>query len=427
MYENFYGLKEKPFHIVPNPNFLFLSPKHRNALTHLEYGLMERVGFILLTGEIGTGKTTLIRYLLNQMEPDMETAVIFNTNVSADELLNLILNEYEIKSESNSKVKILEQLYQFLIEKFAEGKRVLLIIDEAQNLSNEAIEEVRMLSNLQSEDQMLLQIMLVGHPELKDKLRESSLAQFTQRIAVNYHLSALAREDTGLYIAFRLEKVGGRPDIFTESAIDMIYKASGGIPRSINLLCDSALTYGFADELEIIDTAVIEQVIEDKGGIGLVHDKAGNKVSVTTAPDSDPVPNPAIDGRLESLETTVVKLRKALKQVAQASGTLPGGAGADVVKKLKKLLFRERRRNAFLLTKYSQLRGQYIGIQSAKPTGDKDSVAPPSPPPPPELKPEVKEEKVEKKIPSANLAQIDSSMLLPTDLTFPSDDKDFQL
>lgn len=442
MYENFYGLKEKPFHIVPNPNFLFLSPKHKNALTHMEYGLMERVGFILLTGEIGTGKTTLIRYLLNQMEPDMEVAVIFNTNVSADELLNLILNEYEIKSESQNKVKILEQLYQFLISKFAEGKRVLLIIDEAQNLSNEALEEVRMLSNLQSEDQLLLQIMLVGHPELKEKLRESSLAQFTQRIAVNYHLSALAREDTGLYIAFRLEKVGGRPDLFTESAIDLIYKASGGIPRSINLLCDSALTYGFADELTIIDTDIIKQVIQDKGGIGVVTAQAAPQ-----APAAPPVAAsdvPAIDGRIESLEATVMKLKKALKKVARAGGHIPDSQSAEAIKKLKQLLFRERRRNAFLLTKYSQLRGQYIGLQSAKtavtkmpqemppPPDITSAVEPTEPIAPPEAEPAVEFTEpsgpAEEKSPVEEIAEnMGAPFLLPTDLTFPSDDKDFQL
>jgi len=170
MYEHFYGLNEKPFRIVPNPKFLYLSPKHKNALTHLEYGLMERVGFILLTGEAGTGKTMLIRHLVNRREPGMEVAVIFNTTVNAEQLLDLIFDEFELNIDAGGRVKSLDGLHQFLIEKYAEGKRVLLILDEAQNLPDDALEEVRMLSSLQDEDQMLLQIMLVGHPELKEKL-----------------------------------------------------------------------------------------------------------------------------------------------------------------------------------------------------------------------------------------------------------------
>ncbi|RPJ81754.1 MAG: AAA family ATPase, partial [Deltaproteobacteria bacterium] len=160
MYKKFYNLNEKPFKIVPNPNFLFLSPRYENALTYLEYGLSEKSGFIMLTGEIGMGKTTLIRYLLNKMESEMEVGVILNTNVTSDQILKLILLEFELPTSEGDKSKELETLYRFLIEQYKMGKQVLIIIDEAQNLTDEALEEVRMLSNLQSDEEILLQIMV---------------------------------------------------------------------------------------------------------------------------------------------------------------------------------------------------------------------------------------------------------------------------
>ena len=278
MYEHFYGLKEKPFQIVPNPSYLYMSPVHENALTYLEYGLMENVGFILLTGKVGTGKTTLVRHIMDQFETVKEIAVIFNTNVTTDELIHLILQSFELEPEVGNKTKNLDIFQHFLIEKYAENKQVLLIVDEAQNLSDEALEEVRMFSNLQSDDQSLIQIMLVGQPELKDRLLQPGHNPFAQRIAVNFFLSGLSDKETKSYIAYRLEKAGGRPDIFSQEAIDIIFKASGGIPRSINLICDTALVYGFGYELETIDAPVIEQVVKDKGGMGInaeTENKAG--------------------------------------------------------------------------------------------------------------------------------------------------------
>jgi len=410
MYESFYGLNEKPFHIVPNPNYLYLSPKHQNALTHLEYGLMEHVGFILLTGEIGTGKTTLVRYLLNQIESDMEVAVIFNTNVSSDQLLNLILNEFELTAQADDKIKTLDIFYQFLIEKFAEDKRVLLIIDEAQNLSPESLEEVRMLSNLQSDEQMLLQIMLVGQTELKEKLRNPALAQFTQRIAVNYHLTALPEEDTGRYIAYRLEKAGGRPDIFTSDAVGLVHRASGGIPRSINLLCDAAMTYGYADELETIDAQVVEQVIKDKGGFGI----QGEEEEMDQAPAVHPQEknDKIINQRINRLESEVRKLGKYLEKEFKERKQLKSKQKDEHVEKLKKLLFRERKRSAVLFTKYSRIREKYISLYKTFAEIDKGKFGIPP---------------IRQTQQDETPTKIDPSILLPTDLEFPSDDKDFTL
>ncbi|MFN2437200.1 MAG: ExeA family protein, partial [Desulfotignum sp.] len=257
------------------PAYLFLSERHAAALTFLEYGLTEKVGFVMLTGEIGMGKTTLIRYLLNQSESDMDVAVIFNTNVLADELIRLILSEFEIAHDDDiSKSRALDILYEFLIERYAAGRKVLLIIDEAQNLTEAVLEEIRMLSNLQTDEEMLMQIMIVGQPELRKKIIDPRLEQFAQRIAVSYHLSAMNRDETGQYIAHRLEKAGGDPDLFIPHAIDKIFEVAGGIPRTINLLCDACLVYSYAEGQRTIETRIVEQVIEDKGGIGIITKKS---------------------------------------------------------------------------------------------------------------------------------------------------------
>jgi general secretion pathway protein A len=363
MYEKYYGLKEKPFHIVPNSNTLYLSDKHQTALTYLEYGLMEGVGFILLTGEIGTGKTTLIRYMLKKMDQDMEVAVIFNTNVSSDQLLNLILTEYELKP-ANDKADGLDRLNHFLIEKYAQGRRVLLIIDEAQNLSDEALEEVRMLSNLQSDDQMLLQIMLVGQPELKRKLQDPRLTQLSQRIAVNYHLSALTREETEKYIAFRLERAGGTMSLFTTEALDLLYRTSGGIPRTINLLCDSALVYGFADELSVIDKHIVEQVLQDKGEIGFGTTQ--NPAGPVRTPGEGVAVDPQANSRLENLENDVNKLKIQMDWHVGELERRAEGYKDELVLKFKELLFQERKRNGKLVAEVVRLRERYDSVRKKK-------------------------------------------------------------
>ncbi len=249
MYTNFFGCLEKPFSLVPNPKYLYLSSKHGNALTFLEYGLTEKIGFVMLTGEIGIGKTTLIRHLLNQVEADMDVAVIFNTNVLSNDLIKLILNEFEIKYDDRiSKAKALDVLYHFLIKKYSENRRVLLIIDEAQDLSNFVLEEIRMLSNLQTDEEMLLQIMIVGQPNLRSKIQEPELEQFAQRISVSYHIAAMTLEETRAYIAHRIKKAGGSPTIFPYKVVEKIFEVSAGIPRTIKILCDAALVYGYADD-----------------------------------------------------------------------------------------------------------------------------------------------------------------------------------
>jgi general secretion pathway protein A len=362
MYENFYGLKEKPFQITPNPDYLYLSPVHENALTYLEYGLMENVGFILLTGEIGAGKTTLARYLLSQFETEKEIAVIFNTNVTPDELLILILKSFKLEPVDGNKTKNLDILQQFLIDRYSKNKQVLLIIDEAQNLSDEVLEEVRMFSNLQSNEQNLIQIMLVGQPELKDRLLKPGHGAFAQRVAVNFFLSGLTDKETESYIFHRLKKAGGNANIFTPKAIEMIFQASRGIPRTINLLCDTALVYGFGYEFKNIDAPVIEQVIKDKGGMGLTVLTENKKVAFSF--NDEQIDEEDMD-RFQRLENTVLLMKRQVDYVEGQMAKLEEkikGFQENLNGSLKSLLIQERKRNDHLLLRYSNLKANYDGL-----------------------------------------------------------------
>lgn len=363
MYENFYGLKEKPFQIVPNPNYLYMSSVHENALTYLEYGLMENVGFILLTGKVGTGKTTLIRYIINQFESKKDIAVIFNTNVSANELVYLILQSFELKPDPDSKSKNIEMFYEFLISRYAQNRPVLLIIDEAQNLSDDVIEEIRMLSNLQSEDQSLIQIMLVGQPELKDRLQRAAHTPFAQRIAVNFFLSELTCAETEAYIAYRLEKAGGNLNIFSHKAIELIYKISNGIPRIINLICDTALVYGFGYEFATVDAPVIEQVIKDKGGLGIQNEKE-NTADLLPSDGNNEI-SEMYEDRLRQLEDVVMQMKGRVNDIIEQVKKLEGNARwlqRSLNQNLENLLVRERKEHNRLLEAYSKLKVKYDSL-----------------------------------------------------------------
>ena len=382
MYEQFYGFKEKPFQITPNPAFLYRSSKHDTALTYLEYGLTENVGFILLTGEIGSGKTTLVQYILGRIESDIEAAVIFNTNVSAEELLDLILEEFEIPRPSGGKADVLTALNGFLVERYARRKRVLLIVDEGQNLSDQAIEEVRMLSNLQSDDQSLLQIMLVGQPELITKLRNPSMRQFSQRIAASYHLTGLDREETEKYIEHRLQKAGGQPDLFTPAAVDIIYNLAGGIPRAINLVCQAALVYGFAEGARKIGQDTIRQISKDNLGIGLA---AAPEDASTPAAAAAPAANHNINGferKLGVLEADLKDLKQVMTSCLQAMGEKTWKTGEDQFIQVVQLLKQERQQKEKLLRQVTRLELENKTLKRAgmmlkqKPQGMSAAVTP---------------------------------------------------
>lgn len=370
MYEKFYALSEKPFHIAPNPDYLYFSPKHHTALTYLEYGIREGSGFILLTGEIGTGKTTLIRYVLNRIKADMEVAVIFNTNVTSDQLLELVLKEFDLKAIVNDKTRNLEIFYRYLIKKYAKKKKVLLIIDEAQNLRNDVLEEVRMLSNLQTDDDLLLQIVLVGQPELKEKLKRPSLSQLAQRIAVNYHLMPLTKKETRLYIASRLEKAGGSLDIFTDDAVNEIFKVTNGIPRSINLLCDSALVYGYGDRLKNIDQSIIARVAADKGNIGLAGG-GEQQVEEKTLQAGDAFAAEDDRRRLASLEADMQQLKMQVQWQIEELEKRAENYKDDLVRQLVRQLREEKQKNEKRLVAFGHLQEKYKALQRFHDLGNK--------------------------------------------------------
>ncbi|MDD5439269.1 MAG: AAA family ATPase [Candidatus Omnitrophica bacterium] len=267
MYRNFYGLKEKPFNVTSDPAFLFLSRTHKEALDHLLYGIKERKGFITITGEIGAGKTTICRALLNKCDENTRTAFIFNPTLSGTQLLEAILEDFGIAPERKNKVILFKQLSSFLLNELAKGHNVVLIVDEAQNMRSNLLEELRMLSNLETAKEKLFQIILVGQPELAVKLDTPALTQLRQRIAVRFHVTPLGRDETAKYICHRLA-VAGAPDVvhFEEPALNAIYAYAKGIPRLINIVCDRALLHGYVQETKSITEGLIQKSIAEIEG-----------------------------------------------------------------------------------------------------------------------------------------------------------------
>lgn len=274
MYEAFYGFQEKPFSIVPDPEFLFLSQKHRQALTMLEYGLLSQTSFTVVTGEIGSGKTTLIRKLLQRIEEGITVGLIANTQFdSFEELFRWILFAFELEYRGKEKVELYHTFTDFLIKEYSEDRRVILIIDEAQHLGPDMIEQLRMLSNVNADKYQLLQLMLIGQPNLRDLLRRPELQQFAQRIAVDFHLEPLNAEETGDYIRHRLCVAGGEPNLIEQEAYHLIWRCTRGIPRLINVLCETALVYGFAEQEPRITKDIIKEAIHDKQtGLSLIDE-----------------------------------------------------------------------------------------------------------------------------------------------------------
>jgi type II secretory pathway predicted ATPase ExeA/phage tail protein X len=264
MYTEFFGFTDKPFNVTPDPKYLYLSPSHQEALASMIYGIRERRGFVSIIGEVGTGKTTLLHTLFNELDKDIATVFIFNTRINFNQLLHNILIELELTPKSNNKSELLHQLNDHLIKKLSLGENVALIIDEAQNLPSTVLEELRMLSNLETAREKLLQIILVGQPELDTKLRSPHLRQLKQRIGINCYLTPLNHEERKKYILHRLTIAASKDDnIFSEEAIKLICKHSRGIPRIINILCDNALLSAYGKEMKKIDTDIVEEIISD--------------------------------------------------------------------------------------------------------------------------------------------------------------------
>ncbi|MCK5346952.1 MAG: AAA family ATPase [Candidatus Heimdallarchaeota archaeon] len=264
MYTEHFGLNHKPFNLVPDPDFFYQSPNHKKALTLLEYGLMSRAGFTVVTGEIGAGKTTLIRTLLKKMDDDCVIGLINNTHESFGELMIWVLDALEIESEATDNAGRYRDYIDFVADQYAQGKHIVLIVDEAQNLSVQALEELRLLSNVNIGSDIFLQLILTGQPELVDKLNQPELEQFAQRIGVEFHLKALSCPETIKYIQHRLKKAGANQKIFDSTASAIIYCYSEGIPRRINNLCDLAMVYAFADDKTTIEADTLLEMMEEK-------------------------------------------------------------------------------------------------------------------------------------------------------------------
>jgi len=267
VYLEYYGLKEPPFNITPNPRFLFYSAKHREAFNHLLYGIRERKGFVQLTGEVGAGKTTLCRALLEQLGPEFSTALILNPVLDAGQLMKSIAMELNLQVKGLDRLETLAEINRFLLLQVEHHKDTVLIIDEAQDLTRELLEQVRLLSNLETDERKLLQIVLMGQPELRDRLNDHALRQLRQRITVRFHLNPLKRSEVGQYIQHRLQVSGanGAP-YFTRPAIWLIYRYSRGIPRLINAVCDKCLLAGYVQQRDRIDYRMVRRAMRELEG-----------------------------------------------------------------------------------------------------------------------------------------------------------------
>jgi len=296
MYEAFYGLNEKPFSVPPDPSFLYLSDKHKKALSRLQYSILNRVSFTVITGEIGSGKTTLIRELIRKFDQDVSVGLVSNVNFSSfEELLQWVLYAFELEYESKDKVSLFEAFTDFVIKNYSASRNTVLIIDEAQNLDVDTLEQLRMLSNINVGQHQVLQLILVGQSGLSDMLQRPELEQFAQRIEVEYFLRPLDPDETKHYIQHRVRIAGGDDDLFSPDTYALIWRGTNGIPRLINILCGMALVYAFADFKDQIDVEVINHVLDDKkdnfspvggnNGISLVNSQEQD--SEINAPDTE--------------------------------------------------------------------------------------------------------------------------------------------
>lgn len=276
MYESFYGLTEKPFSIQPDPDFLYFGERHSFAYAMLKYGVENRAGFTVITGEIGSGKTTLIRHLLNNLPDAVTVGLVTHTHRNITDILELVMLAFGQPYTEISGVALYEAFQNFLIKEYTEGRRVILIVDEAQNLSAEVLESLRLLSNINADKHQLLQMIITGQPELQTILNKPELQQFAQRVAVDFHLSPLTEYEVPLYIVHRLEVAGRQEPLFTDEACERVAKYSKCVPRSINILCDTALVYGMAEESPLIDETIVEAVVRDKSKFGAFSQTDGS-------------------------------------------------------------------------------------------------------------------------------------------------------
>jgi len=270
MYESFYGLKEKPFALTPDPQFLLLARPHRRALTQLQYSVSSQAAFCLITGEVGSGKTTLIRYLLNTVGPSVTVGLISNTSANFGRLLQWVCMSFGLDYGGKDDVALYDLITRFLIDEYSKAHKVVFIVDEAQNLGAARLEELRVLSNINADKHVLLQTILVGQPELRATISAPQMLQLAQRISACCHIGALSAAEACTYVHHRLRVAGGSLRLFSREAIGLAHQHSRGIPRLINLYCDRALVYGYADGRPRIEADLMAAVIEDRRAAGLV-------------------------------------------------------------------------------------------------------------------------------------------------------------
>lgn len=328
MYNSFFGFTHKPFQLTPDPEFLFLSRVHKRALTYLNYGIADNSGFILITGEIGTGKTTLIRSMLKKIPQKIKIARINNTKVGSSQLISMINEEFGIDTSGDDKTRMLSKLTDFLIDQYAKGGRSMIIIDEAQNLSPTLLEEIRLLSNLETDKSKLLQIILIGQPELKDILLRPDLEQLRQRIAVSAHISPLSREETEAYIRHRLKVAGNENAVaFSDAVMDEIYAFTGGTPRVINVACDFILVAAYAEGLKTIDADLVKEitkelVISDNGTKAHIH--SGQKTASHEEFEDIKKSLASMTLRMQNLEAAMLEMQKRFDSICLTGSSLDG-------------------------------------------------------------------------------------------------------
>ncbi|MFK5893262.1 MAG: AAA family ATPase [Pseudomonadota bacterium] len=263
MYIDYFGLKDFPFRITPDTDYLYMSPAHSRAKAYMEYAIFNREGFVVITGEIGAGKTTLIKKILTELDEDVLVAKIFQTQLDEVELLQAILVEFGLNPFSAKKVELLNMLNQFLVNSYLDGKRILLIIDDAQNLSKRVLEEITMLSSVETQKEKILHVILVGQPELNHILESPDMEQLLQRVSLRYHVRALTDIEMGEYIAHRIKVAGIDDEIILKSTFKKIYEYTGGIPRLINTLCDTALTCAYADNIKHVNETILDNATNE--------------------------------------------------------------------------------------------------------------------------------------------------------------------
>jgi general secretion pathway protein A len=270
MYEQFYGLRANPFSLTPDPAYLYLGRPHRFALTLLDYALQQGCGFALVSGEVGSGKTTVIQYVLKRLESGLRVGLMNNVHAGMGPLLPWVLQSLGVRTVRRGTSDQYDAFCNFLQQEHAAGRRVVLIIDEAQNLNASALEELRVLSNVNSSEAQMLQTILVGQPELRSTLKDPSMRQLAQRIAIDCHIAPLQLSETHHYIRHRLSVAGGNVELISADARDVVHANSAGVPRLINQICDTALVYAYSEQIDEVDANVVRQVIRDRGAGGLL-------------------------------------------------------------------------------------------------------------------------------------------------------------